>query len=224
MFNQEQSPPVPENLGPGSLDLESPGVRRRARLRQAIRQEVLQAARELMLEVGPDNVTLREVARRADFSPAAIYTYFANRDAILLALMEDSFRRLDAYVRRVPNELPPDRRVAEFCFAYMDFGRENPADLRCILSATSQDLPEGVDPSLGLEAARLIGETFREGIATGVFRAPEGLSTAEMAYQLWALVHGMTVLDGIDLTQVEGEIAANPRRIIESFIESMRAR
>ncbi len=77
-----------------------------------------------MLEVGPDNVTLREVARRADFSPAAIYTYFANRDAIILALMEDSFRRLDEYVRRVPRNSSPDRRVIEFCLAYMDFGRE----------------------------------------------------------------------------------------------------
>ena len=202
---------------------EAPSVRRRARQREAIRQEVLRAARELMLEVGPDNVTLREVARRADFSPAAIYTYFTNRDAILLALMEDSFRRLDAYVRRVPRESPPDRRVVEFCSAYMDFGRENPADLRCILAATSQDLPAGVDPSLGLEAARLIGETFREGVETGVFRAPEGLTTAEMAYELWALVHGMTVLESIDLNRVEGEIASNPRRIIEAFVAGMRA-
>lgn len=207
----------------GSSSPDPPGARRRERHRQAVRKELLQVARELMLEVGPDNVTLREVARRADFSPAAIYTYFANRDAIILALMEDSFRRLDAYVRRVPHDSPLDRRVVEFCLAYMDFGRENPADLRCILVANSLELPAGVDPSLGLEAARLIGETFREGVQEGVFRAPEGLSPAEMAYQLWALVHGMTVLEGIDLTKVRAEISANPRRIIEAFVEDMKA-
>ncbi|NLG66852.1 MAG: TetR/AcrR family transcriptional regulator [Actinobacteria bacterium] len=211
-----------DNTDPISAD--APGARRRERQRQAVRRELLQVARELMLEVGPDNVTLREVARRADFSPAAIYTYFANRDAIILALMEDSFRRLDEYVRRVPRNSSPDRRVIEFCLAYMDFGRENPADLRSILAANSLDLPEGVDPSLGLEAARLIGETFREGMQQGVFRAHEGLSASEMAYQLWALVHGMTVLEGIDLTMVSGEISATPRRIIEAFVEGLKAK
>ncbi|NLT35666.1 MAG: TetR/AcrR family transcriptional regulator [Gaiellales bacterium] len=201
---------------------DDPAARRRARRQQATREELLAAARALMLEVGPDNVTLREVARRTDFSPPAIYTYFANRDAIILALMEDSFRRLDAYVRRVPGDLPPDRRVLEFCFAYMDFGRENPADLRCILSATSQDLPAGVDRTLGLEAARLISETFREGVEQGSFRMPGGLTPAETAYQLWALVHGMTVLEGIDLTTVAGGISANPRRILEAFVAGLR--
>jgi len=219
--DDEQTASVETDNPPGSS--ERPAARRRARQRQAVQQELLKVARELMLEVGPDNVTLREVARRADFSPAAIYTYFANRDAIILSLMEDSFRRLDAYVRRVPQDSPPDQRMIEFCLAYMDFGRENPADLRCILSATSLDLPAGVDPSLGLEAARLIGETCREGIEQGVFRAPDGLGAAEMTYQLWALVHGMTVLEGIDLSQVQGEICANPRRIIETFVRGMRA-
>ena len=199
-----------------------PSARRRARRQEATKQELLEAARELMLEVGPDNVTLREVARRTDLSPPAIYTYFANRDAIILALMADSFRRLDAYVRRVPGDLPPDRRVLEFCLAYMDFGRENPADLRCILSATSQDLPPGVDRTLGLEAARLISETFREGVEQGVFRMPNRLTPAETAYELWALVHGMTVLEGIDLTPVAGGISASPRRIVEAFVAGLR--
>ncbi len=45
-----------------------------------------------------------------------------------------------------------------------------------------------------------------------------------MAYQLWALVHGMTVLEGIDLTMVSGEISATPRRIIEAFVEGLKAK
>ena len=51
----------------------------------------------------------------------------------------------------------------------MDFGRENPADLRIL--AANLDLPEG-GPSLGLEAARLI-ENVPRGMQQGVFRAHE---------------------------------------------------
>ena len=115
---------------------DEPVLSRRDRRRLSTREEILIAARELMLEVGPEALSLRQVARRADFSPAALYTYFASRDELVAALFAESFERLDAYLRRVPPELPADRRVVELGMAYLDFARENPMDLRCILAAT----------------------------------------------------------------------------------------
>ena len=52
-------------------------------------------ARELLLEVGPEELTLRQVARRADFSPASLYTYFSSRDDIVVALHAESLQRLE---------------------------------------------------------------------------------------------------------------------------------
>jgi AcrR family transcriptional regulator len=45
---------------------------RRDRRRLTTRAEILMAARELLLEVGPEGLSLRQVARRADISPAAL--------------------------------------------------------------------------------------------------------------------------------------------------------
>ena len=121
------------------------------------------AARELMLEVGPEALSLRQVARRADFSPAALYTYFSSREELVAALFAESFQRLDEYLRRVPDDLPLQRRVVELGMAYMDFARDNPMDLRCVLLATSQEgLPSSSGSAVGLGAARLIAETFRK--------------------------------------------------------------
>ena len=202
---------------------QEPRLSRRERRRASTREEILTAARELLLEVGPEELSLRQVARRADFSPAALYTYFANRDELVASLFAESFERLYAYLHRVPADLAPDRRVIELGLAYMDFARENPMDLRCMLLSTSMELPPSSGKALGLEAARLIGETFREGVEQGVFAGSAGLTAAEMAYGVWALVHGMVSVAGIDLTEVVDEVSADPRRVLESYVQLLMA-
>jgi AcrR family transcriptional regulator len=200
-----------------------PRPSRRDRRRQATRTEILTAARELLLEVGPEELSLRQVARRADFSPAALYTYFASRDEIVSSLFAESFERLDAYLRRVPAGLSPERRVIELGVAYMDFARDNPMDLRCILLTTSQDLPPSSGQAVGLEAARLLGETFRDGVEQGIFSSASGLTATEMAYGTWALVHGLVSISGIDLTLVADEVSAAPRRVLEGYVRLLMA-
>lgn len=200
-----------------------PRPSRRERRRLNTRTEILEAARELLLEVGPEDISLRQVARRADFSPAALYTYFASRDELIAALFAECFDRLDAYVRRVPADLPPDRRVIELGMAYMDFAVHNPMDLRCMLLSTSLDLPPSSGLTVGQSLAQLIGETFRQGVEQGVFRPKTPLSTQEMAYGVWALVHGMASVAGLDLSEVADEISADPRRVLEAFVALLTA-
>lgn len=201
------------------------GLSRRDRRRLSTREEILVAARELLLEVGPEALSLRQVARRADFSPAALYTYFSSRDELVAALFAESFQRLDAYLRQVPSDLPPERRIVQLGMAYLHFAQENPVDLRCILAATSlKDLPSSSGVGLGLGAARLIAQTFREGIERGAFATDPPLSAAEMTFATWALVHGMAVLTGIDLGEVSEEICAAPSRVLEAFTASLTAK
>jgi AcrR family transcriptional regulator len=198
-------------------------VSRQDRRRAATRAEILSAARELLLEVGPEAISLRQVARRADFSPGALYTYFSSRDEIIASLFKESFERLDSYLRRVPVALSPERRVIELGLAYMDFARDNPMDLRCILAATSTELPPSSGRAVGLGAAELIGQTFREGVERGVLSPASGLSAPEMAYGYWALVHGLVSIAGIDVSLVADSVSAVPRRVLEAFVALLMA-
>lgn len=192
---------------------------RRDRRRMATREEILAAARGLLLEAGLEGLSLREVARRSEFSPASLYTYFSSKDEILASLYAESFERLDAYLRRVPADLPPDRRVVELGMAYLDFGRENPMDLRCILTATTHEtLPSSSGVSLGLGAARMIADTFREGIERGVFPSSGPLSVAEMTYATWTLVHGMLSVSNVELGEAAEILGADPRRVLEAWV------
>lgn len=55
---------------------------------------ILDAARALFVAEGYQNVSIRKIAERIEYSPAAIYSYFPSKDDIFLALTEEGFRLL----------------------------------------------------------------------------------------------------------------------------------
>ncbi len=195
---------------------------RRQRRHARTRRDILLAAREVMLESGTGGVTVREVAHRADFSPAALYKYFAGRDELLAALTQESFLALKQSIDRVPQTLSPDKRVVALGMAYLRFAQENPIDLACILECTSRPLPEDVDVSVVLAVVRALRSTLEEGVRQRVFRDLSEKELAAVAFGLWSLVHGVTTLRGIDLGPVSRQISADPRRILEIYVDGLR--
>ena len=67
---------------------------RQERDREAVRRAILDAARELFVTEGFQNVSIRKIAERIEYSPAAIYGYFPSKDDIFFALAEEGFRLL----------------------------------------------------------------------------------------------------------------------------------
>jgi AcrR family transcriptional regulator len=102
---------------------------RQERDRESVRRGMLDAARELFVREGYQNVSIRKIAERIEYSPAAIYGYFPSKDDIFFALAEEGFRLLtqfssedEAGVRALP---PLDRVRAGFWHLY-EFSREHP--------------------------------------------------------------------------------------------------
>jgi AcrR family transcriptional regulator len=67
---------------------------RQERDREAVRRSILDAARELFVTEGYLNVSIRKIAERIEYSPAAIYGYFPSKDDIFFALAEEGFNLL----------------------------------------------------------------------------------------------------------------------------------
>jgi len=200
----------------------APPLSRKERRHRDTRREIFEAARQLLLETDPDELTLRQVARRAGFSPASLYTYFSSRDELLAALYADSLIRLSDHMGRVSAELPPDRRVVELGMAYMDFARENPVDLRCILLMDRRAISTEADRSDGLEM--MARRTIQEGVESGAFANTSDLTPAEMTYGIWALVHGMASLSIFNVSEATNHlVSAAPRRVLEAFVARLRA-
>ena len=102
------------------------GIRERHdRERQAVRQAILDAARDLFVSEGYRNVSIRKIAERIEYSPAAIYSYFPSKDDIFFALAEEGFRRLDATVRGVLGNADPLEEMRACWWAYYQFSKDH---------------------------------------------------------------------------------------------------
>jgi AcrR family transcriptional regulator len=111
-----------------------PGPRERNRRGEGgrLRAEILRAATELLDEAGTEQaVTLRAVARRAGITAPAIYGHFANREAILLAVVQDAFAELgDALHALDGSPGGPAEHLRAVCAAYLDFAATRPQRYR----------------------------------------------------------------------------------------------
>jgi AcrR family transcriptional regulator len=67
---------------------------RQGREREAVTRAILDAARDLFVAEGYNHVSIRKIAERIEYSPAAIYSYFPSKDDIFFALAEEGFRLL----------------------------------------------------------------------------------------------------------------------------------
>jgi AcrR family transcriptional regulator len=103
---------------------------RQERDREAVRRSILDAARELFVAEGFQNVSIRKVAERIEYSPAAIYGYFPSKDDIFFALAEEGLRLLGdpRTVGRDPalRDVPPLDRVKAIFWRLYEFSRDQP--------------------------------------------------------------------------------------------------
>ena len=70
---------------------------RREREKDELRQKILTAVANVIAESGHEQLTIREVARRIEYSPRTIYLYFRNKEHLMREVAEEGFR---ATIRR----------------------------------------------------------------------------------------------------------------------------
>lgn len=100
---------------------------RQGREREAMRRAILDAARELFVAEGYHNVSIRKIAERIEYSPAAIYSYFPSMDDIFFELAAEGFRLLASPEGLAHlDELAPLDRIRAIGWRMYQFSREQP--------------------------------------------------------------------------------------------------
>lgn len=157
------------------------------------RERLLRCARNLYLEHGPAQLSLREVARRAGVSAAAVYRHFDGKEALVGAVCNEGFRLFGSYLMRALKEATPMARLRTSGLYYLRFARENPHDYRVIFMTPAEE--EGILHASALSHApptfQFIVDRVRECMGSGDSAAgnPE-----EVAAVIWAHVHGLVSL------------------------------
>ncbi|MFO1080659.1 MAG: TetR/AcrR family transcriptional regulator [Reyranellaceae bacterium] len=120
----------------------TPGRKRRGQ-GHTRREEILQAAKELFLEEGYEATTIRRIADRVGISAPALYLYFRDKEALLLALCDQTFDHLVGAVDEIDKTVPdPLEKIRRFGEAYIRFGLTHPDEYRLVF--LSGNIPESI--------------------------------------------------------------------------------
>ncbi len=192
----------------------SPREKRQAKTRQ----EILDAALDLISERGSDNFSLRALARRVDYSPAGLYEYFDSKDDIVHAVCEVGDQKLRHYLRQVPVDLPTAEYFVELGLAYIQFALHNPQHFMLMFSqgpdAAYEDV--AVDETYGI-----LLNAVQSAIDEGFILERLDLNVHDVAYGLWSLAHGLSIMQLTNLHNIRYDFERADRAVLETFVRGL---
>ncbi|HUH11824.1 MAG TPA: TetR/AcrR family transcriptional regulator [Longimicrobiales bacterium] len=174
---------------------------RRERDKEVLRQRIVEAARDILSEKGLEGLSMRAIAERIEYSPATIYLYFQDKDALLRAVVGEAFQLLGEYTIAALREVGPEVKPAALfrCTgrAYVRFALENTAYFRIMFELPGLpqvDCPEPEEGGVAIpeeQSFDFVVRTLTRAVEAGELAMPDPLEGAVIA---WGLMHGLTSL------------------------------
>ena len=117
---------------------------------------ILAAARTQIAEHGGGGLSMRAIAREIDMVSSAVYRYFPTRDALLTAMIVESYGNLDDALGRARGTTPR-RRWASLGNAFRAWGTRVPHEFQLIYGTP---IPGYVAPPETIPAAAAVARHF----------------------------------------------------------------
>ncbi len=170
---------------------------RKARQKKFLRQEILDAASELFVKDGYENVSMRRIADKIEYSPTTIYLYFKDKAELLEQVCHETFSRLSQVLETLQEQsTDPVERLKSGLLAYVHFGLENPHHYRAtfMMSIPAEFNPEKYKQpdSPGMQAFDFLRRCVYDCISARKFRM--GVDPELVSQTFWAGIHGITSL------------------------------
>ncbi|MFK0691945.1 TetR/AcrR family transcriptional regulator [Mesorhizobium sp. IMUNJ 23033] len=157
-----------------------------------LREVLIDAAVQLVEEGGPDNVSVREAAKRAGVSPGAPFRHFANKTALMTAVAEQAMSRFRSEITIAVESVATDDPIERFAavgIAYLRWAIRNPTHFQVISTRSLIDWDSSESLRHDNEAVRaLVERSMVEAQRRNMLRSND---IAETQIAARALVYGL---------------------------------
>ena len=143
-----------------------------------IRGLILDASKRIIEEDGYDAFTIRLLSEKADVSPASIYRHIGDKQAVIDALIDDSFQTLREKLLRVTTE-DPLQRLYDAGVVYRGHAKASPGIYALLWRWHAGEASEA--------CLAAMTELVRYGQAAGKIRRDD---PHLIAWSIWSAVHG----------------------------------
>jgi len=194
-----------------------------------LREALLEAGLALLREHGAESLGLRELARQAGVSRTAPYRHFESKEALIAAIAEQGFLRLQTYQdearRRHPDEV--EAWFLEGARQYIRFAVDHPEHLKVMFGPYIRYTPSQTEHPLYAVGNATFGklvELVVRAQQAGLVRAGDPV---EVSVSVWSLLHGFAMLlvqNRLDFLQLTpARIAALAEQTAHDALAAVRA-
>ncbi|MBZ0204143.1 MAG: TetR/AcrR family transcriptional regulator [Ignavibacteria bacterium] len=185
---------------------------RKEREKLEMRQLIIKTAMKLFAAEGIENVSIRKIAEKIEYSPGALYSYFKDKGEIIHAIHEEGFEKLYALQRTLDGVENPKEKLFKMGRLYMKFAMENKDyyDLMFIAKGVGERICEKQEWDSGQRSYDYLRNTVKDCIEAGYLKESD-IDAA--AFAIWGFVHGMAALI------IRGRCAMMPEEMINNVVE-----
>ena len=193
----------------------------RQRRKEKNQANILDIAAQLLTTKGIDSVSLRDIAKHADYSPAGLYKLFDSKAAIIKAVQLRHNEMLLERLAALPTDISLRQQLVELCMEYIRFSSENPAfiilinNLSSERSSSQQSIPSN-------SPYKVFYQVVKDWIKSENITLSKKYNIEEITYALWAQVHGMATLRYSQLKDFEADFDSANRLSIEIYLQGLQ--
>jgi len=196
---------------------QTPRQRRKAKQQASI----LEVATHLIVTKGYDNLSLRDIAKHSDYSPAGLYKLFESKAAILKAVHARHNELLLERLATVQPDIPHGQRLVDLCIEYIRFSLEYPAFL-ILINNLSSERRSGRQPIPSTSPYMVFYRAVNDWVKGENIRLSKKYNIEEVTYALWAQIHGMATLRLHQLKDFEADFEPANRLSIEIYLHGLQ--
>ena len=179
---------------------------------------ILDAAASLLREVGPDGITVKQLADRAETSKGSLYHFFPDVPAVLRALADRHLAEIGVITESIARDesiawqTVPTREVVRYVLAPLDYLEQNP-DLMALIRAP------GVLPRTGRSMQPMLD--FVDRVLGARFPSMSKPRRAARAAMIVAVIDGAVATVTRGRTDTSGELRRELEELLTVYLDSL---
>ncbi|MCD1258575.1 TetR/AcrR family transcriptional regulator [Paenibacillus athensensis] len=198
------------------------GRRRRGDEKEQVRRLIVETAGELFVELGYNAFSMRKLAERLQYSPATLYLYFRDKDALLFTIVDEALLIFRNRLTQASEGISdPWARLERLGETYLAFGLQHPAYYQLMFtwridyllgSRQEEELPR-------IHVLQVLVDVVAEAMEQGAMQSGD---PGVYSDYLWATMHGIVTL-AIQMPMFDearvGQLAAHTREMIRAALK-----
>lgn len=165
--------------------------------RQQLRTLIIDTARELFVSKGIEAVTMREIAKRINYSATSIYLHFTDKEAVLRAILDTDMLALATSLKDILQIAEPVTRLQALGRGYAEFALKFPNHYRLMFMAERTPCDPATS-GLAHNSAEQDAYFQLKSVVAAVYKAKlfrADLQDVDLIAQtVWAGIHGVCAL------------------------------